>query len=219
MNDFTLVMGNKNYSPWSLTAWLAAKTSGIDFNEIVIPLNSVNTRQEILRYWYNGKVPILKHGEITIWESLAICEYLAEVSAENNLWPVSKRGRAVARSLSAEVHAGFKSLREQMPMNVRGRFPSELRTPSVQEEINRVTAIWRRCRERFGKDLGGPFLFGSFCILDAMFAPIVSQFKTYSVDLDPLESDYLESVLSLQWMDVWSKAAHDEPMIINELER
>ena len=164
-------------------------------------------------------MPILKHGEITIWESLAICEYLAEVSAENNLWPVSKRGRAVARSLSAEVHAGFKSLREQMPMNVRGRFPSELRTPSVQEEINRVTAIWRRCRERFGKDLGGPFLFGSFCILDAMFAPIVSQFKTYSVDLDPLESDYLESVLSLQWMDVWSKAAHDEPMIITELER
>ena len=219
MHDFTLIMGNKNYSPWSLTAWLTAKTAGIDFDEIVIPLNVVNTRQEILRYWYNGKVPILKHGEITIWESIAICEYLAEVSAENNLWPVSKRGRAVARSLSAEVHAGFKSLREQMPMNVRGRFPSELRTPSVQEEINRVTAIWRRCRERFGKDLGGPFLFGSFCILDAMFAPIVSQFKTYSVDLDPLESDYLESVLSLQWMDVWSKAAHDEPMIIDELER
>ena len=219
MNDFTLIMGNKNYSPWSLTAWLTAKAAEIDFDEVVIPLNVVNTRQEILRYWYNGKVPILKHGEITIWESISISEYLAEVSPKQTLWPVSKRGRAVARSLSAEVHAGFKSLREQMPMNVRGRFPSELRTPIVQEEINRVTAIWRRCRERFGKDLSGPFLFGSFSILDAMFAPIVSQFKTYSVDLEPLETDYLDAILNLPWMDVWSKAAHDEPMIINELER
>ena len=104
-------------------------------------------------------------------------------------------------------------------MNVRGRFPSELRTPIVQEEINRVTAIWRRCRERFGKDLDGPFLFGSFSILDAMFAPIVSQFKTYSVDLEPLETDYLDAILNLPWMDGWSKAAHDEPMVINELER
>ena len=104
-------------------------------------------------------------------------------------------------------------------MNVRGSFPPELRTPLVQEEINRVTAIWRRCRERFGKDLDGPFLFGSFSILDAMFAPIVSQFKTYSVDLDRLERDYLDTILSLPWMEMWSKAAHDEPMIIDELER
>ena len=156
MNDFTLIMGNKNYSPWSLTAWLAAKTAGIDFDEIVIPLNSVNTRQEILRYWYNGKVPILKHGEITIWESIAICEYLAEVSAENNLWPVSKRGRAVARSLSAEVNAGFKSLREQMPMNVRGRFPlrstSSLGSWTCPSQCRSVV-FWQACRAGSGTAL------------------------------------------------------------------
>jgi glutathione S-transferase len=219
MNDVTLIMGNKNYSPWSLTAWLTAKTAGINFDEVTIPLGSVNTRQEILRYWYNGKVPILKHGEVTVWESISICEYMAEMSPNNSLWPSNSRHRAIARSLSSEVHAGFNSLREQMPMNIRGKFSSELKTPSVQEEINRILAIWRRCRERFGENLEGPFLFGSFSILDAFFAPLVTQFNTYSVDVDDVENEYIDAISSLPWMEIWTKAAHDEPMIIDELER
>ena len=219
MNDVTLVMGNKNYSPWSLTTWLTAKTAGISFDEIIIPLRSVNTRQEILRYWYNGKVPILKHGDVTVWESLSICEYIAEMSPNNNIWPSNSRHRAIARSLSSEVHAGFNLLRDQMPMNIRGKFSAELKTPGVQEEINRITAIWRRCRERFGEELQGPFLFGSFSILDAFFAPLVTQFKTYTVDVDDVENEYIDAVLSLSWMEVWTKAAYDEPMIIDELER
>ena len=189
MADFKLIMGNRNYSPWSLSAWLTAKSAGMDFDEVVIPLNEGTTRQEILRYWYNGKVPILKHGEITIWESISICEYIAEIYPEASLWPLETRARAVARSLSSEVHSGFRSLREHMPMNMRSQFPSEGRIICVQEEINRVLAIWRRCRERFGRDYGGPFLFGSFSIVDALFAPVVSQFKTYSVDLDAIETE------------------------------
>ena len=219
MNDVTLVMGNKNYSPWSLTTWLTAKTAGISFDEITIPLRSVNTRQEILRYWYNGKVPILKHGDVTVWESLSSCEYIAEMSPNNSISPSNSRHRAIPRSLSSEVHAGFNLLREQMPMNIRGKFPAELKTPGVQEEINRITAIWRRCRERFGEELQGPFLFGSFSILDAFFAPLVTQFNTYSVNVDDVENEYIDAILSLSWMEVWTKAAYDEPMIIDELER
>lgn len=218
MADFKLIMGNRNYSPWSLSAWLTAKSAGMDFDEVVIPLNEGTTRQEILRYWYNGKVPILKHGEITIWESISICEYIAEIYPEASLWPLETRARAVARSLSSEVHSGFRSLREHMPMNMRSQFPSEGRIICVQEEINRVLAIWRRCRERFGRDYGGPFLFGSFSIVDALFAPVVSQFKTYSVDLDDIEKEYSDAILNLPAMGVWMKASQDEPMIIDKFE-
>jgi glutathione S-transferase len=218
MVDFKLIMGNRNYSPWSLSAWLTAKSAGMDFDEVIIPLNEGTTRQEILRYWYNGKVPILQHGEITIWESISICEYIAEIYPEAGLWPLEIRARAVARSLSSEVHSGFRSLREHMPMNVRSQFPSEGRIIYVQEEINRVLAIWRRCRERFGRDHGGPFLFGSFSIVDALFAPIVSQFKTYSVDLDDIEKEYSDAILNLPPMGVWIKASQDEPMVIDKFE-
>jgi glutathione S-transferase len=218
MVDFKLIMGNRNYSPWSLSAWLTAKSAGMDFDEVIIPLNEGTTRQEILRYWYNGKVPILQHGEITIWESISICEYIAEIYPEAGLWPLEIRARAVARSLSSEVHSGFRSLREHMPMNVRSQFPSEGRIIYVQEEINRVLAIWRRCRERFGRDNGGPFLFGSFSIVDALFAPIVSQFKTHSVDLDDIEKEYSNAILSLPAMGVWIKASQDEPMVIDKFE-
>ena len=218
MADFKLIMGNRNYSPWSLSAWLTAKSAGMDFDEVIIPLNEGTTRQEILRYWYNGKVPILQHGEITIWESISICEYIAEIYPEAGLWPLEIRARAVARSLSSEVHSGFRSLREHMPMNVRSQFPSEGRIMCVQEEINRVLAIWRRCRERYGRDHGGPFLFGSFSIVDALFAPIVSQFKTYSVDLDDIEKEYSNAILSLPAMGVWIKASQDEPMVIDKFE-
>jgi glutathione S-transferase len=218
MVDFKLIMGNRNYSPWSLSAWLTAKSAGMDFDEVVIPLNEGTTRQEILRYWYNGKVPILQHGEITIWESISICEYIAEIYPEAGLWPLEIRARAVARSLSSEVHSGFRSLREHMPMNVRSQFPSEGRIMCVQEEINRVLAIWRRCRERYGRDHGGPFLFGSFSIVDALFAPIVSQFKTYSVDLDDIEKEYSDAILNLPPMGVWIKASQDEPMVIDKFE-
>ena len=218
MDDLTLVIGNKNYSSWSLRAWLAMKASGATFQEIVIPLDEPNTRQEILRHWRNGKVPILKHGEITVWESLSICEYAAELFPEAGLWPSETRPRAIARSLCSEIHAGFAALRQNMPMNVRSRFPDEGRKPGVQEDINRITAIWRRGRDRFGESLGGPFLFGSFTVVDAMFAPIVSRFRTYAVELGEVEAAYADAIWAYPAMQEWAKAAQAEPMVIDSAE-
>ncbi len=218
MDDLILVIGNKNYSSWSLRSWLALKVAGASFEEVLIPLDQPNTRQEILKHWRNGKVPILKHGDNLVWESLAICEYVAELFPQTGLWPADTRARAIARSLSTEMHAGFTALREHMPMNIRSRFPEESRKPDVQEDINRITAIWRRSRERYGVENGGDFLFGSFTILDAMFAPVVSRFRTYAVDLGEVETSYVEAVWNHPAMQEWTKAAHAEPMVIDSAE-
>jgi glutathione S-transferase len=218
MGDLTLVIGNKNYSSWSLRAWLALKAAGAPFEEILIVLDQPNTRQEILKHWRNGTVPILKHGDNIVWESLAICEYVAELFPEAGLWPADVRARAIARSLSAEMHAGFQALRQHMPMNIRSRFPEEGRKPGVQEDINRITAIFRRARERYGEEGGGPFLFGGFTIVDAMFAPVVSRFRTYAVEVGEVETAYMDALWAHPAMQEWTKAAHAEPMIIDSAE-
>lgn len=218
MGDLTLVIGNRNYSSWSLRPWLVLKAAGASFEEVVIPLDQPNTRQEILKHWRNGAVPILKHGDNTVWESLAICEYVAELFPDAGLWPSDTRARAIARSLSAEMHAGFSALREHMPMNIRSRFPEEGRKPGVQEDINRIAAIWRRARERYGEESDGPFLFGNFTILDAMFAPVVSRFRTYAVDVSDVEAAYIEAVWNHPAMQEWAKAAQAEPMVIDSAE-
>src|SRR3981081_1429390 len=167
-----LLIGSKNYSSWSLRPWIAMKVLDLDFQEVRIPLYGPGARQEILRYSPSGKVPCLVDGASRVWDSLAILEYLAE---KHPIWPEDTAGRAVARSVCAEMHAGFPKLRERMSMNVRKRYPGKGRTPEVLEEIERVVEIWSKCRQ--------PFLFGAFGAADAMYAPVVLRFRTYEVDL------------------------------------
>lgn len=207
MARLTLVIGNKNYSSWSLRPWLAMRQAGLDFAEIRIPLDAPTTYQEIRRYSPSGRVPVLLHGDLTIWESLAICEYIAENFAKN-LWPEDSAAKAVARSISAEMHAGFQSLREVMPMDCRARLCLLGVNPRVQADIERIATIWRNCRKHFG--INGNFLFSHFTIVDAMFAPVVSRFVTYDVKLDAVAQAYVETMWALPAMREWVAAAHDE---------
>lgn len=216
MAEMTIYLGNKNYSSWSLRPWLALKRTGAAFDEVVIPLDEPATRANILRHSPTGKVPALKHGDVTIWDSLAICEYLAETFPAAQLWPADKTARAVARAASAEMHSGFAALRSHLPMNVRSSFPNRGITPEVQADTNRITALWRECRKRFGG--GGEFLFGAFTIADAMFAPVVSRFRTYRVEVDEATQAYLDAVWGLPAFQEWATAARNEPMIIESAE-
>jgi glutathione S-transferase len=218
MADLTIYLGNKNYSSWSLRAWLALKRVGEPFEEVVIPLRQPDTRETILRYSPSGLVPALKHGARTTWDSLAIAEYLAETFPQAALWPADAESRAVARAVSAEMHAGFAALRRNMPMNLRGSFPGLGLTPEVQQDVNRITAIWRDCRRRFGSGRDGPFLFGAFTIADAMFAPVVGRFRTYGLELDEASRAYASAVWESPEMREWAEAADNEPWIVPEFE-
>ena len=193
-----LVIGNFNYSSWSLRAWIALKVFGFDFDVTRIPLYGPGAKQQILQHSPAGKVPILKDGGTVVWDSLAIMEYLAEKDAR--LWPADAAQRARARSICAEMHAGFASLRTHMSMNVRRRYPGKGRTPEVLEEIRRIDAIWSEAR--------GPFLFGPFCAADAMYAPVVLRFRTYGVEVS--NPAYMQAVLALPAMQQWIAAAERE---------
>jgi glutathione S-transferase len=217
MTGVTLYIGNKNYSSWSLRGWLALKESGLAFEEVLIPLNEPNTRTDLLRISPSGRVPALKHGDRVVWDSLAIGEYLAELCPEKLLWPADPATRAVARSISAEMHSGFAALRNHFPMNIRSSFPNRGVTPEVQADINRLTALWREQRRRQGPE-AGPFLFGHFTVADAMFAPVVSRFRTYRVDLDELCQAYVDAVWAMPAYREWQEAAKHEPMIIEDAE-
>ena len=216
MAEFTIYIANKNYSSWSLRGWLMLKQTGAGFAEELIPLDEAATRPSILRHSPSGKVPALRHSEQVIWESLAIGEYLAELFPEAQLWPQDRSARALARAVSAEMHAGFAALRSQLPMNLRSSFPNRGLTPEAQADINRITALWRDCRRGFGA--GGPFLFGRFTIADAMYAPVVSRFRTYGVGLDAEAQAYGEAVWASAAMQEWAAAARREPMIIERFE-
>ncbi len=207
MTKLTLVIGNKNYSSWSLRAWLAMKQAGLEFAEVRIPLDGQTTHEEIRRYSPSGKVPVLIDGDLKVWESLAICEYVADRFA-NDLWPAEIQERAHARSICAEMHAGFQNLRENMPMDCRNRYPGEGMTPGVEAEIDRILAIWRECHQKFGT--GGDMLFGKFTIADAMFAPVVMRFVTYEVKLDAQAQAYADALLALPAMQEWLAAAYNE---------
>lgn len=201
-----LVIGNKNYSSWSLRPWLALRVAGVDFEELRVALYLPGSKQAILRWSPSGHVPALRHGDVTVWDSLAICEYAAETLAPGaGLWPAGAAARAHARSISAEMHAGFAALRRALPMNLRAegaRVPIE---PAVQAEIDRVAAIWEEARVRFGA--GGPFLFGAFTIADAMYAPVVTRFQSYGVALPPAAQAYAEAVRALAPLRDWTAAA------------
>lgn len=216
MAEFTLVLGNKNYSSWSLRAWLAMKASGADFEEVVIPLYETDSRAAILRYSPSGKVPCLVHGTIAVWESLAIAEYLAEVFPEAGLWPTDPAARAHGRAICSEMHAGFIPLRRALPMNIRAHHAGFPLTEEIQTDVNRVEAIWRGARDRFGA--GGPFLFGTFTIADAMFAPVATRFATYPVQLGEEATSYRDAVLAHPWMVAWRAAAEAEPWMVPKFE-
>ena len=214
MSGFTLVIGNKNYSSWSLRPWLAMKMAGVEFAEVVIPLRRDATATEIARHSPGGKVPALRHGDLVVWESIAILEYIAEAFPEARLWPEQRQARAVVRAVSAEMHAGFVALRTHMPMNIRGSKAGRGRTPEVEKDIRRIVALWEDCHARFGA--GGPFLFGAFGNADAMYAPVVTRFNTYGVALEGLARAYADAILALPPMREWFAAAAAELWTIAE---
>lgn len=206
-----LIIGNKNYSSWSLRPWLTLKQAGLEFEEVRIPLDLPDTTARIRKYSPSGRVPVLRHNDLTIWESLAICEYVAEL-ADRPLWPADAAARAVARAVSAEMHSGFSALRSQMPVDCRARRPRSA-TPAVQRDIDRICDLWQTCRQQFGAK--GEFLFGDFSIADAMFAPVVTRFVTYDVPLPPVAQAYVQSIEQLSAMQEWLMAAAAEIEVID----
>jgi glutathione S-transferase len=218
MNDLTIVLGNKNYSSWSMRPWLALKQTGAAFKEIVIPLDQPGTRESILRHSPSGKVPALIHDGRTVWESLAICEYLAELYPNAGLWPADRAARAHARAVASEMHGSFAALRQHLPMIVRRQYPAKPLPADVQENVNRVQAIWQDCRKRFGEAASGPFLFGGFTNADAMFAPVVTRFHTYQVALTEGAAAYVKAVRDWPAMREWAEAARNEPWILAKYE-
>ncbi len=217
MVDFTLVIGNKNYSSWSLRPWLAMRQANIPFHEALVPLSREESAAAIASHSPSGKVPALKHGTRVIWDSLAILEYIAEEVPEARRWPEDREARAVARAVAAEMHSGFPAVRRHMPMNLRKSLPGLGRGPGVEREIARISALWRDCRERFGEPGGGgPFLFGPFTNADAMYAPVVTRFHTYVVELDEIAGAYRDAILDLPALAEWYAAAREEPWVIDE---
>jgi glutathione S-transferase len=205
-----LVIGDYNYSSWSMRGWLAAKASGEAFETLLIPLREADTAARIAQYSSSGRVPCLLDGDVTIWDSLAIAEYLAE--RHPALWPVDVEARAVARSVSAEMHSGFTALRTHMSMNIRKDYAGRGRTPEVLGEIARIEAIWRECRERFGA--GGLYLFGAWSIADMMYAPVCTRFVTYDVALGDIAREYLHDVMSHPHVAEWLAAARADTHFI-----
>ena len=187
----TLIIGNKNYSSWSMRPWVAMTAFNIPFQEVRVLLDQPDTAGKIAHYSACGRVPVLLAGDITIWDSLAICEYLAEQFPEKHLWPQDVAARAMARSVCAEMHSGFTGLRTAMSMNIKGRFPGRGRTADAQADIGRISEIWEECLSRFGHH---QFLFGDFSIADAYFAPVVMRFRSYGVSMAPALNAYCDRV-------------------------
>ncbi|MYM71498.1 MULTISPECIES: glutathione S-transferase family protein [Duganella] len=201
----TLVIGNKNYSSWSMRPWVAMVAFGIPFQEVRVLLDRDDTANRICSYSASGRVPVLLAGdEMTIWDSLAICEYLAEQFQELHLWPQDVAARAMARSVCAEMHAGFSDLRNSMSMNIRASFPGKGRTPGTQADIGRISEIWEECLSRFGHH---QFLFGDFSLADAYYAPVVLRFRTYGVTLAPALDAYCQRVLAHPAVARWVSEA------------
>ena len=212
--SLTLVIGNKNYSSWSFRPWIAMKVAQIPFQEVMIPLYEPGSRERILEHSPAGKVPVLLDGEHTIWETIAILEHLAERLPKTCLWPSERRLRSHARSVAAEMHAGFQALRKACPMNMW--LPPKQRPQSgeVMENVRRINAIWLDCLAFYG----GPFLFGAFGAADAMYAPVVSRFHTYGILVSPKCHAYMDAVMALPAWREWHDAAMQEKWIMRNNE-
>lgn len=212
-----LVIGNKNYSSWSMRPWLALRASNIPFEEIFIPLYTGQAdKDRLLSFSRSGKVPALIDGDLTIWDSLAIIEYLAERFPEAKLWPQDRAARAHARSISAEMHSGFLPLRNECGMNLHRPVGGIALSEDARANVARVEEIWSDCRERYGKQ--GPFLFGAFSGADAMYAPVVHRFRTYAVKAGPVVQAYMETMMALPAFKEWTEAGLAETLIIEKFE-
>lgn len=211
-----LYIGNKNYSSWSLRAWLGLRVAGVAFEEKLVPLRTEEWHAKAPVFSPSAKVPAFFDGKKTIWEALGILEYIADHQPDTMLWPLDIDVRAIARSVSLEMHGGFGALRSSMPMNCRKSLAGLGRNAGVDKDINRITEIFKMCRTQYGQ--GGDFLFGQFSIADAMYAPVVSRFKTYGVSLDPIGNAYMETILALPEMQEWYEAAAAEEWVIAEEE-
>lgn len=204
-----LVIGSKNHSSWSLRAWLALRMFNLPFEERVVPITGQGPNDGFRALSPSGLVPCLIEGELTVWDSLAIIEHVADLFPDLHVWPQDRQARAVARSVSAEMHSGFPDLRQEWPMNFAARGLNVAPGAGTQRDIARIDAIWRDCRARFGH--GGPFLFGGFCAADAMFAPVASRFTTYrGASGDAVVDDYVAALMGLKPMQEWGAAAAAE---------
>jgi glutathione S-transferase len=209
-----LIIGNKNYSSWSFRPWIALKATGIPFEEEVLPLETPEFRKRLDAVSGTGKVPTLIDGDIRVWESLAILEYLAEKFPDKKLWPADAAARAQARAISSEMHAGFVPLRSACPMNMWRPVLKRDLGADVKANIARIDSMWSDCRKRYGQ--GGAFLFGSFGAADAMYAPVVSRFHTYGIDVSPASRAYMDAVMALPAWAEWYAAAVKEPWVLEK---
>lgn len=212
MDDLILIIANKNYSSWSFRPWIALTAKGIPFREELIPFGPGATHPKFRELSPTGKVPVLHHGTLRVWESLAIIEYVAELYPDAGLWPSERGSRSLARSISMEMLSGFRALRGACPMNMRRPVKAIELPDGVMADVARIEAIWREMRQRSG----GPFLFGDFSAADAMFAPVVNRFSTYELTRDPETLAYMDAMRAHPAWRAWEEAALAEPWIVPE---
>lgn len=210
-----LVVANKLYSSWSLRPWILMRALGIPFTDETIPMYQPDSKTRMLAKSPTGKCPVLIDGDVTVWESTAIIEYLAEKFPQKAVWPRDPKARAHARSAANEMHAGFQPLRQKCPMNLRAKFAWKDRGPEVADSQKRVEALWREARTRFGAAAGGPFLYGAFSAADAMFAPVVSRLETYQLEVAPDTRVYMDAILAHPAFVAWRGNALAEPSAWN----
>ena len=206
--SMTLVIGTRKWSSWSLRPWIAMKQAGLPFREVLIPLRQPDSQARILEYSPTGSVPLLIDGAITVWESLAILDHLADRFPTRGMWPAQPVARGHARAIATEMHGGFPALRRELSMDVGAELPTPDLSADAKSDVARITTMWRDTRSRFGE--GGPFLLGRFTNADAMYAPVATRFRTYGIALDPVCQDYVDAVLGLPAMVDWYRLAADE---------
>lgn len=215
-----LIIGNRNYSSWSLRGWLSLRQSGLHFEELTVQLYGEDweaaKREQGDFQPSGGKVPILWDGDVVIWDSLAILEYLADKVGRDRFWPKDDAARGMARSMVAEMHSSYLALRRQLPMNIRRRFQGAELSEDVKQDIVRILSLWAEARARFGR--GGPFLFGTFCAADIFYAPVVSRFMTYGVGVPGFAQAYMQAIWEHEWMQAWIVAAEEEEWVIEQYE-
>lgn len=211
---FNLIIGNKNYSSWSLRPWLLLKQLGIEFTETRIPLYAESSKKQLLEQSSSGKVPVLQHQDLTVWDSLAICEYIADLYSDKKCWPTSPQHKALARAVSSEMHSSFMTIRNTLPMNCRKKIVFSPIEPTLQADIERICEIWQECLS----NSNGPFLFGQFSIADAMYAPIVLRFISYGIKVGEIETAYMQTILGLESLQEWIEAGIQEKEVIAEAE-
>lgn len=211
----TLIIGNKNYSSWSLRPWLAMAARGVPFAEVLVPLGHANTKQQLLQYSPTGLVPALKYGNLVVWESMSIIEYVNEKHPEAKFWPEDDEVRSIARSLANEVHSGYHALRMHLPMNLKRKAPRRL-TAASEAEVMRFSNYVRQMRMEHGG--GGQFLFGEFGAVDAMFAPICTRLRSYEISVDRTTHEYIDAIYKLPAFQKWYQAAVAEPWKMDDVD-